>query len=120
MIARWTTCFSDVSELYFEKLVFEDFKLLVLLKDNLNKDYSVEFQSVGPYLVIDEAFRSAYWQNKEHGLGWSMKVDNSDFIDFFKGESLLSKSPNTKHLVIASMDVIFEILSEDYPTIVEL
>ncbi len=114
---RWQTDFSDVAELYFEKLINEDCNLSLLFKDGNGLCYTIQFKTIGPYMVVDEAYRSEYWQNKELGLGWSFEVANSAFINYFAHESLLERQANIRHLVIASMDVIFEVLAVEYPLV---
>ncbi|MEZ5013431.1 MAG: hypothetical protein R2794_04005 [Chitinophagales bacterium] len=102
------TLLSDVEGLYFEDLVDSGSELLVRVSDNLKNTYRITFSHFGPYLVVEEGLRTAYWNKKDFRDG-PLKFCILHFCRNFE-QDLISKG-NSRHghlAVIATWVILFE------------
>ena len=117
-LARWETSLSDEVDLYFSDLVDKGGRLIIHVVSRTGRKYAVNFDWVGPYLVLDEGYRTSYWSKCRERVGATFIVHESPLIAYFDQEPTFRiECPSPEHLVIATIDVVIEVITNTRPLI---
>lgn len=116
-IVQWETPVSFEEGLSFNGLNDRD-SLCVYVKNEMGKEYSIQFDFCGPYIVSEEGLRNSYWSKKPKEIGWTFELLGADIHTYFKAnEPMDIVVPGSRHLVISTVEVVVEVITNKLPCI---
>ncbi|MBO0357842.1 hypothetical protein J0X19_07780 [Hymenobacter sp. BT186] len=124
LLERWLTPCSDLTSLFFVRLVEEQGQLVFAVHDEKFL-YEFKFENFGPYQVADEAFLACYqtsatsFKNVKNFVGRTALVTNSRWKDSFNQMLMLGIyfTEGLLHYTISTSDSSLDILASQAPTI---